>query len=119
MLTITDKMVDAASQAGAMKDSDGDWMDLRPACARAAIEAAIKADPQAIINIAQSYLVPKGYTEEQFNVAAGRYPIEDELERVNCAKAGHAGHYLCGWCDKHDKPRLICGCSLATSPTRR
>lgn len=36
-------------------------------------------------------------TEELFIKALGRKPIQDDLERVNCLKAGQMGHECCGW----------------------
>lgn len=49
-------------------------------------------------------------TEEQFKKQFGIEPEQDDLDRVNCTKAGNAGHWSCGVCDKHNKPRFICGC---------
>lgn len=49
-------------------------------------------------------------TAEEFEQRTGQAPRQDDLERVNCNTAGEVGHYLCGWCAKHDKPRFICGC---------
>ena len=37
-------------------------------------------------------------------------PEHDDLERCNCSLAGEVGHYQCGWCQRHDKPRFLCGC---------
>lgn len=48
--------------------------------------------------------------EKTFTEKVGVPPEGDDLERCNCPKAGQVRHYLCGWCDKHDKPRFICGC---------
>ena len=49
-------------------------------------------------------------TAEEFEKKVGRPPEHDDLERVNCQKAGETGHLQCGWCRKHDKPRFACGC---------
>jgi len=35
----------------------------------------------------------------------GEAPEEDQLERVNCRKAGEVGHFMCGVCE-HDYPML-------------
>ena len=62
-----------------------------------------------IVNACQNY--PKypvdaaGY--KQF---AKTDPIQDDLERLNCAKAGEFGHSQCGPCVKHMMPRFMCGC---------
>ena len=50
-------------------------------------------------------------TKEEFKEKAGYEPGYDDLDRVNCPKAGEAGHHFCGWCDIHDLPRFMCGCS--------
>lgn len=34
----------------------------------------------------------------------------DCQERVDCKKAGEVGHWMCGWCTEHNKPRFQCGC---------
>ena len=49
-------------------------------------------------------------TREQFIRATGEEPVQDDLERSNCTHSGEPGHFMCGWCDSHDKPRHICGC---------
>lgn len=48
-------------------------------------------------------------TSEHFRKATGRDPINDQLERVNCEKAGKFGHSMCGWCQQHDVPITWCG----------
>lgn len=47
---------------------------------------------------------------ERFTHATGSRPIRDDLERANCPQAGQPGHLYCGWCERHDKPRFLCGC---------
>jgi len=49
-------------------------------------------------------------TEKGFLRAVGHLPAEDDMERTNCTLAGRLGHYNCGWCKEHQKPRFICGC---------
>ena len=36
-------------------------------------------------------------TAEEFFMVLGRKPENDDLERVNCPKAGKSGHMSCGW----------------------
>ena len=36
-------------------------------------------------------------TQAYFFEATGRYPEDDDLDRVNCSKAGEDGHMCCGW----------------------
>lgn len=46
----------------------------------------------------------------EFKERFGRRATGDDLERVNCDKAGAVGHGMCGICPKHMWPRFICGC---------
>jgi hypothetical protein len=52
----------------------------------------------------------KKITSEEFTKRFGREPVMDDLNRVNCPEAGDPGHYQCGVCEEHDKPRFMCGC---------
>ena len=45
----------------------------------------------------------------QFKAKTGREPVEDDLTRVSCPTVGELGHWQCGWCEKHDRPRFECG----------
>lgn len=49
-------------------------------------------------------------TREYFFERVGREPENDDLERSNCTCEGLAGHFMCGWCRVHDRPRFVCGC---------
>lgn len=49
-------------------------------------------------------------TADEYVAATGYEPEDDDLERVNCPKAGKAGHLQCGWCITHNKPKFICNC---------
>jgi hypothetical protein len=49
-------------------------------------------------------------TPEQFYEKFGFKPIMDDLIRVNCKETG-TGHYHCGVCETHNKPRFLCCCS--------
>lgn len=35
--------------------------------------------------------------KRQFKKATGFAPVQDDLERCNCRKAGQPGHMSCGW----------------------
>ena len=48
-------------------------------------------------------------TTEYFEQLTGRSPEDDDLERVNCDRAGEILHYSCGWCDHCNKPVFECG----------
>ena len=47
---------------------------------------------------------------EQYRAFTGRWPIQDDLARVNCRIAGEVGHFSCGWCEKHNAPMFHCVC---------
>lgn len=50
------------------------------------------------------------WDEATFYRVVGRPPIQDDLERVNCERAGTPGHRDCGLCI-HYLPRFLCpGC---------
>jgi hypothetical protein len=48
-------------------------------------------------------------TRKLFKDATGRSPIEDDLERCNCPKAGQSGHYHCGWNYTQNMPVFMVG----------
>ena len=48
-------------------------------------------------------------TPEYFAKHAGWADTQDDLERVNCSKAGETGHQSCGWCEWCKKPVFSCG----------
>lgn len=43
-------------------------------------------------------------TETLFTACVGRKPEQDDMERVNCKKAGEPGHHFCGWNWVHSAP---------------
>lgn len=49
-------------------------------------------------------------TSKDFQYATGQKPVEDDLERANCLKAGDVGHRHCGWCYDCNAPVTICKC---------
>lgn len=48
----------------------------------------------------------------EFKAAFGEDPRQDDLHRVNCDEVGRLGHFLCGFCPDHTKPRFMCGCAV-------
>ena len=48
-------------------------------------------------------------TAEIFRKATGYYPMQDDLERCNCRRAGELMHSCCGWNDEHNKPQFAVG----------
>jgi len=53
---------------------------------------------------------PRKFTEEEFFALCGRWPENDDLDRLNCPDAGFPGHLQCGLCLKHSVPLFVCGC---------
>jgi hypothetical protein len=49
-------------------------------------------------------------TKRIFLEKTGFLPEQNDLERANCKRAGETIHIFCGWCEKHDKPRVVCRC---------
>jgi len=47
---------------------------------------------------------------DEFVERFGFAPVDDDIDRVNCSNVGATGHYQCGVCPLHDKPRFSCGC---------
>lgn len=41
-----------------------------------------------------------------FRMATGFWPEHDDLDRCNCDKAGHLGHFMCGWDDERNLPNF-------------
>jgi hypothetical protein len=49
-------------------------------------------------------------TAHMFLGATGRAPVDDDLERANCDKAGTIHHIHCGWCWHKNLPKTECHC---------
>ncbi len=59
-------------------------------------------------------------TKKMFIEMTGRKPQDDDLERCNCNLVGNIGHWSCGICLEHNKPRFECGCNFVNvSPNKR
>ena len=56
--------------------------------------------------------MPPAMDAQEFVATTGRWPTDDDLERVNCRKAGQVGHLSCGWCFKCDGPCFHCPCRV-------
>jgi hypothetical protein len=48
-------------------------------------------------------------TAEHFTRRMGTPPVQDDLERSNCAQAGQPGHTQCGWDEEFDLPVFVVG----------
>ena len=51
--------------------------------------------------------IPAVITAEYFKASVGRDPVNDELNRCNCERAGELGHYHCGWNREKNLPRYM------------
>lgn len=49
---------------------------------------------------------------KEFKELTGCEPENDDLDRVNCPKAGEQGHKQCGICPDCGQPRFCCVCPL-------
>jgi hypothetical protein len=47
---------------------------------------------------------------EDFKKMTGVEPVQDDLERVNCERAGSRGHQYCGLCHTGKHPNFMCEC---------
>jgi len=64
-------------------------------------------DPSRL-NLSVRRQVPEKIEPYYFRERVGRDPENDDLDRCNCKLVG-VGHASCGWCNKCDMPRFICG----------
>lgn len=48
-------------------------------------------------------------TAKMFKEATGYEPVDDDLERVNCKKAGQMAHFSCGWDYERNMPVFMPG----------
>lgn len=48
-------------------------------------------------------------TAKMFKHATGYEPVDDDLERVNCSKAGQLAHVSCGWDHERNMPVFMPG----------
>lgn len=46
-------------------------------------------------------------TVKAFIAATGRKPVQDDMDRVNCERAGECGHMFCGWNTEKNLPRFM------------
>lgn len=56
---------------------------------------------------------------EEFFKMTGRQPIQDDLERCNCPKAGDLGHFSCGICKEHNLPVFQCPTCFSNPSAQR
>lgn len=57
---------------------------------------------------------PKRITRAHFIAATGRAPIDDDLDRCNCARIGQIAHSMCGWNHAKNGPVFEVGPENAT-----
>lgn len=56
---------------------------------------------------AETHTEVKEITASMFEAATGDKPVNDDLERSNCDKAGQPGHFMCGWCEEENLPMFM------------
>ena len=56
---------------------------------------------------AETHAEVKEITASMFEAATGDKPVNDDLERSNCDKAGQPGHFMCGWCEEENLPMFM------------
>ena len=71
------------------------------------------ASPKRIGN--KSVRESNAMDQEEYKKRFGVEPRQDDLERVNCSRAGQALHQQCGVCEECNKPRFMCS-PLAEKP---
>lgn len=49
----------------------------------------------------------KELTAKEFECLVGYPPVDDDLERCNCQKAGEIGHQHCGWNQIRNLPMFM------------
>jgi hypothetical protein len=54
-------------------------------------------------------------TRETYRTATGSDPINDDLERANCDKAGTGGHMHCGWSEAANLPYTMTSRTVETA----
>ena len=73
-------------------------------------ELKVLADEGALeawTDIVLKNFIPPVITAEDYEKATGSKPIQDDVERANCSRAGVAGHESCGWCVKNNVPNTF------------
>ena len=73
-------------------------------------ELKVLADEGALeawSDIVLKNFIPPVITAEDYEKATGSKPIQDDVERANCSRAGVAGHDSCGWCVKNNVPNTF------------
>ena len=57
-------------------------------------------------------------SRRHFKQATGEYPVQDDLERANCPKAGTFGHTCCGWNHEDNMPNFMVPSKAALAAIR-
>ena len=73
-------------------------------------ELKVLADEGALeawSDIVLKNFIPPVITAEYYEQATGSIPVNDDVVRANCSRAGTDGHVSCGWCTKNNVPNTF------------
>ena len=78
-------------------------------------ELKVLADEGALeawSDIVLKNFIPPVITAEYYEQATGSIPVNDDVDRANCSRAGTDGHVSCGWCTKNNVPNTFAGAAI-------
>ena len=78
-------------------------------------ELKVLADEGALeawTDIVLKNFIPPVITAEYYEQATGSIPVNDDVVRANCSRAGTDGHVSCGWCTKNNVPNTFTGAAI-------
>lgn len=52
----------------------------------------------------------KIFTVREFIQMTGSEPVQDDMNRLNCAMSGKVGHEKCGYCNFNELPKFMVLC---------
>ena len=78
-------------------------------------ELKVLADEGALeawTDIVLKNFIPPVITAEYYEQATGSIPVNDDVVRANCSRAGTDGHVSCGWCTKNNVPNTFASAAI-------
>ena len=78
-------------------------------------ELKVLADEGALeawSDIVLKNFIPPVITAEYYEQATGSIPVNDDVVRANCSRAGTDGHVGCGWCTKNNVPNTFASAAI-------
>ena len=78
-------------------------------------ELKVLADEGALeawTDIVLKNFIPPVITAEYYEQATGSIPVNDDVVRANCSRAGTDGHVSCGWCTKNNVPNTFTSAAI-------